>query len=87
MIFFNSYYYSNIIDNALSGDIELLGFISNFNEAYGYHILKPFDKFSAFQYFISHIITEFFMNDMYEYDLKEFALSQLNPTLRKLYAL
>lgn len=84
--FFNSYYYANIIDNVLSGDLELIGFISNYKEAYGMSLFLPFQKFSAFHCFIAYIVSEFFIDDMNEYDKKEFEAHLHNPPLRKLYA-
>jgi len=84
--YFNSYYYSNIISNILSDDVELIGFISAFHESHGYEILKPFEKISAFHRFILFMIYEFFLNDMYEYDKKEFEYYKVNPPIQKLYA-
>jgi len=83
---YNSYYYANIIDNILSGDIELIGFISNFHDLYSTSIIKPFKKFSAFHSFIAHVIHEFFVEEMYEYDRKEFEAYLVDPPIRKLYA-
>lgn len=72
--YFNTYYYSNIVDNILTGDLELLGFISNFfaDEGAIFHLAKPFQKTSAFHCFIQHIVWEFFEEDMGEYDPKNF---------------
>ena len=83
---YNSYYYANIVDNVLSGDIELIGFISEFKELHREHVLMPFEKFSAFHSFIKYLIIQFFIHDMHEHDLKEFQYSQNSPPLRSLYA-
>jgi hypothetical protein len=83
--YYNSYYYSNIIDNILSGDADLLGFINSFFDNYDYYFIKPFEKVSAFHMFIHSTLFDFFMNDMNEYDEKTFnryTKSRLNiPTL------
>lgn len=84
--FFNSYYYSNIIDNILTQDIELIGFINSFKEIHDWSILKPFQKFSAFHYFIKFIVHEFFLHEMYNHDLKEFETYLSNSPLRKMHA-
>ena len=83
---FNSYYYSNIIDNVLSGNVEVIGFISSFKESYSSSVFRPFEKFSAFHCLIAHIVSEFFLEDMYEYDEKEFNTYLTSPPLGKLYA-
>ena len=71
--YFNSYYYANIIENILSKDIELIGFIGNFFEGdMILYISKPFKKHSALHVFIEHVIGQFFENDMDEYDQKYF---------------
>lgn len=70
--YYNTYYYTNIVNNILSGDVELIGFISNFfvDEDAILYLAKPFPKYSAFHSFIHNIIADFFENDMNEYDQK-----------------
>ena len=83
---YNSYYYANIIDNILTDDIELIGFISQFHEAYGTSVLKSFEKTTAFHAFIALNIRNFFLDDMSEHDEKEYKISLVNPPLGPLYA-
>lgn len=68
--YYNTYYYANIVGNILSGDIELMGFISNFfsEESVLCHLAEPFQKRTAFHGFIEHIISEFFDDDMHIHD-------------------
>lgn len=83
--YFNTYYYSNIIDNILTGDIEMIGFISDFfNDNYGF--VMPFEKYSAFHKFIEYIIYRFLNDDMIKYDEQAFKLYEQNGKLPKLYA-
>jgi hypothetical protein len=82
--YFNTYYYSNIIDNILTGDIELVGFISDFfTDNHGF--LKPFEKYSAFHQFIKYIIFRFMEEEMNEYDQKAFEIFKNHGRLPKLY--
>lgn len=78
--YFNTYYYANIVNNVLSGDAELMGFISNFfaHEGILYSLAEPFQKRSAFHVFIEHIVGEFFDHDMHEHDERDFEYCQLN---------
>jgi hypothetical protein len=87
--YFNTYYYSNIISNILSRDVELIGFISNFfaDEEIILHIARPFKKDSAFHAFIQHIIADFFSHDMDQYDQRIFSYYTINKyPLEPLYA-
>ncbi|QEM09082.1 HNH endonuclease [Mucilaginibacter rubeus] len=82
--YLNTYYYSNIIDNILTGDIELIGFISDFfNENYTY--ITPFEKFSVLHQFISYNIFRFLQEDIDNYDQKAFRDYELGGKLPKLY--
>ena len=79
--YYNTYYYSNIIDNILSGsDHELLGFISNFFDVTEYSFVQPYQKFSAFHSFINVTLMDFFLNDMYEHDEQAFKLRKDSQT-------
>lgn len=82
--YFNTYYYSNIIDNILTGDIELVGFISDFFTG-NLGFLKPFNKYSAFHQFIQYIIFRFMEEEMNEYDQKAFEIFKKHGKLPKLY--
>jgi hypothetical protein len=87
--YFNTYYYSNIVNNILTKDIELIGFLSNYFscEATLFTLAKPFEKYSAFHGFIEYMIGEFFENDMNEEDQRIFKYYQVNSyPLEKLYA-
>jgi hypothetical protein len=68
--YYNTYYYANIVENILGGDIQLIGFISNFfsGESVLCHLAEPFQKRSVFHGFIEHIISEFFDDDMHAHD-------------------
>lgn len=82
--YYNTYYYSNIIDNILTGDIELIGFISDyFNENYSF--LIPFEKYSAFHKFIEYIIYRFVYEDMNEHDEKAFKFYERDGIEFRLY--
>ena len=87
--FYNTYYYANIVNNILSRDVELIGFISNFfaDEYAILHLAKPFQKRSAFHSFIAHMIFEFFEHDMDDHDQKIFNYHKTNSyPLEPLYA-
>jgi hypothetical protein len=85
--FFNTYYYSNIINNILSGDVELIGFISNFFDASDYYFVKPYQKDTAFHMFIHITVNDFFINDMNEHDQEAFEnQAKHNDSLQRLYA-
>jgi HNH endonuclease len=81
----NSYYYSNVIDNILTYDINLTGFISEFFTD-NYEYLRPFKKYSAFHQFIKYIIFRFFDDDMHTHDTKAFEYYEKGKELPKLYA-
>lgn len=78
--YYNTYYYANIVDNVLKGDIELLGFICNFFEGENLinHLIKPFQKRNAFQVFIEHVLSEFFEEDMFKHDESNYKYCQNN---------
>lgn len=84
--YYNTYYYSNIISNILSEDIELIGFISNFfsNPESVTGLVQPFQKFTAFHHFIKYMVHEFFEHDMNEYDEKRFDAGEFNRIPRPL---
>jgi hypothetical protein len=84
--YYNTYYYSNIIDNILTGKMDFIGFISSFKELYSSDIIHPFKKRTTLHLFIEHIVREFFLDDMFNYDEEEFKYYQNSPPLRKLYA-
>ena len=83
--YFNTYYYSNIIDNVLSGDIEFLGFISDYFSD-NHSFIRPFRKQSAFHQFIGYIIFRFLDQDMHEYDQRAFKRYEMLGQLPPLYA-
>ncbi|SEP36801.1 HNH endonuclease [Mucilaginibacter sp. OK283] len=83
--YINTYYYSNVIDNILTGDVELIGFISDFFND-NYEFLKPFQKFSALHQFIQYIIFRFLYEDMTNHDEKVFELFKIDGKLPRLYA-
>lgn len=70
--YYNTYYYANIVNNVLSGDLELMGFINNFfvDQDSLFHLAKPFEKKSALHQFIESVVADFFMEDMHQYDEK-----------------
>lgn len=86
--YYNTYYYSNIVKNILSRDIELIGFISNFfsHESAIFSLIKPFEKESSFHRFIQYMIFEFFDYDMNENDKRVFDYWRINKHLDTLYA-
>ncbi len=86
--YYNTYYYSNIVRNILSGDIELIGFVSNFfaDENSIFSIIVPFEKKSAFHYFIQHMVWEFFEDEMNKHDQLVFNYWKMNNHLDPLYA-
>jgi hypothetical protein len=79
--YYNTYYYSNILSNILSRDIELIGFISNFfsHEEAMYDLAKAFQKDSAFHHFIKSVVGDFFQNDMDEFDQEIFNRGKIYP--------
>lgn len=77
--YYNTYYYSNIVNNVLNGNSELLGFINNFFEPEGvlFNLAKPFEKKSALHQFIESVVGDFFHEDMHTYDEQKFKTWEL----------
>lgn len=84
--YYNTYYYANIIDNILRHDSDTIGFINLFHERYSPTILKPFQKVSAFHCFIRSIVTDFFLDDMDNYNKSSLNEKDLKHPSIKLYA-
>ncbi|WP_447637074.1 HNH endonuclease [Flavobacterium microcysteis] len=79
--YYNTYYYSNIVNNILDEDDELVGFISNFfADDTIFQLIKPFQKRTAFHAFIEYMVYEFFTEDMGEHDSRNFEYYKKNPT-------
>lgn len=83
--YFNTYYYSNIIDNVLTGQAELLGFVSDFLSE-NYSFVLPFSKQSTFHGFIQYIVSRFLDEEMNDHDQHAFRRYQLTGKLPALYA-
>lgn len=78
--YFNTYYYANIVNNILTRDISLIGFISDFfaDEEALFYLAKPFQRFSAFHEFIKQMTWRFLDDDMCTHDEEEHAYYLLN---------
>ena len=87
--FYETYYFCNIVHNVLRDQFSYIRMINEFYcDDQIFYLAAPFEKYSAFHYFIEFIVEDVYLEEAFEADIDEIkGLNSTHEAVREYYDL